>query len=153
MTLENKQAPAFNLAGSDGKNHALSDYQGRTVVLYFYPKDDTPGCTKEACGFRDLNRDIQNAGAVILGISRDSTESHQRFIKKYDLPFVLLTDPDGAVMKQYGAFGKKMMYGKETEGVIRSTLVIGPDGLVIKHWPKVCNADTHAEEVLAAIQP
>lgn len=150
-SLEGKKAPDFNLEGSDGKRHRLSDYAGRNVVLYFYPKDDTPGCTKEACGFRDLNREIQRKGAVILGVSRDDAASHEKFIKKYKLPFVLLSDPDAEAMSKYGAFGKKMMYGKEVQGVIRSTTLVGPDGKVIKHWARVPKAETHAEQVLAAL--
>lgn len=148
---EGKKAPAFKLSGSDGKVHALSDYAGRTVVLYFYPKDDTPGCTKEACGFRDLSSELAERKAVVLGVSRDSVESHQKFIEKYRLPFVLLSDPDAAVMQKYGAYGKKMMYGKEVEGVIRSTVVIGPDGKIVKHWAKVPKAETHPDKVLELI--
>ncbi|MCD8481447.1 MAG: peroxiredoxin, partial [Verrucomicrobia bacterium] len=149
--LEGKKAPAFSLSGSDGKTHRLEDYAGKSVVLYFYPKDDTPGCTKEACGFRDLNKDILKKGAVILGVSPDDAASHNAFIKKFKLPFVLLSDPDTKVMTKYGAYGKKMMYGKEVVGVIRSTVLIGPDGKVIKHWAKVPQAETHPEQVLAAL--
>jgi thioredoxin-dependent peroxiredoxin len=148
---EGKKAPAFTLEGSDGKKHSLKDYAGQTVVLYFYPKDDTPGCTKEACGFRDLNKDIMKKGVVILGVSRDDTASHKKFIAKYNLPFVLLSDPEGAVMEKYGAYGKKMMYGKEVVGVIRSTVIIGPDGKILKRWAKVPKAETHPEHVLAAL--
>jgi len=150
-SLEGKKAPAFTLQGSDGKKHSLKDYTGKTVVLYFYPKDDTPGCTKEACGFRDLNKDILKKGAVILGVSRDDSASHDKFIAKYKLPFVLLSDPEGKMMEAYGAYGKKMMYGKEVVGVIRSTVIIGPDGKVIKHWAKVPKAESHPEHVLAAL--
>jgi thioredoxin-dependent peroxiredoxin len=151
-SLEGKQAPAFTLEGNDGKKHTLEDYKGKTVVLYFYPKDDTPGCTKEACGFRDFNVDIMKRGAVVLGISKDSTESHKKFIAKYKLPFVLLSDPNIEVMKKYGAFGRKMMYGKEVQGTIRSTVVIGPKGEVIKHWPAVKKAAEHPKDVLAFLQ-
>jgi peroxiredoxin Q/BCP len=111
-----------SLEVSDGKNHALEDYEGKTVVLYFYPKDNTPGCTKEACGFRDLNATLKKAGTVVLGVSKDSVESHKKFAGNYKLPFTLLSDPKAEVMKKYGAFGKKMMYGKEVEGTIRSTV-------------------------------
>jgi peroxiredoxin Q/BCP len=149
--LEGQKAPAFNLAGSDGRQHALKDYAGRALVLYFYPKDDTPGCTKEACGFRDQYAAIQKTGAAVLGVSRDGVESHGAFIAKYQLPFVLLSDPEAKVMTAYGAYGKKMMYGKEVEGVIRSTVLIGPDGRVIKHWAKVPKAETHPEAVLTAL--
>jgi peroxiredoxin Q/BCP len=119
-SLEGKKAPAFNLDGSDGKKHSLEDYKGKTIVLYFYPKDDTPGCTKEACGFRDQNASLREAGTVVLGVSKDSIESHKKFASQYKLPFILLSDPKAEVMKKYGAFGKKMMYGKQVEGTIRS---------------------------------
>lgn len=150
-SLEGKKAPALTLPGSDGKTHTLKDYQGKTVVLYFYPKDDTPGCTKEACGFRDSFAAVSKV-ATVLGVSRDSVASHQKFIKKYKLPFVLLSDEDTAVMKTYGAFGEKLMYGKPVMGTIRSTLVIGPDGKVLKHWSPVKNAEEHPAEVLAFLQ-
>jgi len=152
MNLEGKKAPAFSLEGNDGKSHALEDYKDKTVVLYFYPKDDTPGCTKEACGFRDLNANIQKTGAVVLGVSKDGTESHNKFTAEYKLPFVLLSDPKLEVIKKYGAYGKKMMYGKEVQGTIRSTVVIGPKGDVVKHWPTVRKAEAHPEEVLAFLQ-
>jgi len=152
MNLEGEKAPAFNLEGNDGKAHALEDYKGKTVVLYFYPKDDTPGCTKEACGFRDLNANIKKSGAVGLGVSKDGAESHTKFPAKHKLPFVLLSDPQLEVMKKYGAYGKKMMYGKEVQGTIRSTVVIGPKGDVVKHWPTVKKAEAHPEEVLAFLK-
>jgi thioredoxin-dependent peroxiredoxin len=150
--LQGKKAPAFSLQGSDGKTHSLEDYKGKTVVLYFYPKDDTPGCTKEACGFRDLGGSLKKAGAVVLGVSKDGVDSHNKFAAKYKLPFTLLSDPKTEVMKKYGAFGKKLMYGKTVEGTIRSTVVIGPKGDVIKHWPTVKKAGDHPEEVLAYIE-
>jgi thioredoxin-dependent peroxiredoxin len=146
--LEGKTAPAFTLLGSDGETHSLEDYKGKTVVLYLYPKDDTPGCTKEACGFRDLGASLKKAGAVVLGVSKDGVDSHNKFAAKYKLPFTLLSDPQTEVMKKYGAFGKKMMYGKTVEGTIRSTVIIGPRGEVIKHWPTVKRAEAHPEEVL-----
>jgi peroxiredoxin Q/BCP len=152
MNLEEKKAPAFSLEGNDGKVHGLEDYKNKTVVLYFYPKDDTPGCTKEACGFRDLNANIKKTGAVVLGVSKDGAESHKKFTAKYKLPFVLLSDPNLEVMKKYGAYGKKMMYGKEVQGTIRSTVVIGPKGEVVKHWPTVRKAEAHPEEVLAFLK-
>jgi peroxiredoxin Q/BCP len=117
-------------------------------VLYFYPKDDTTGCTKEACGFRDLHADFAEQDAVVLGVSPDGPDDHDAFIGKFDLPFPLLSDPDRKVMTAYGAYGKKMMYGKEVTGVIRSTTVIGPDGTVLKHWKKVPKAAAHPEKVL-----
>ena len=146
--LEGQKAPAFSLEGNDGKKHSLEDYRGKTVVLYFYPKDDTPGCTKEACGFRDLGSSLKKSGAVVLGVSKDSIDSHNKFAGKYKLPFTLLSDPKAEVMKKYGAFGKKLMYGKTVEGTIRSTVVIGPKGEVIKHWSTVKKAEAHPEEVV-----
>jgi peroxiredoxin Q/BCP len=145
---EGKKAPAFKLADASGKQVSLDDFAGKTVVLYFYPKDDTPGCTKEACGFRDHWSEIKKLGAVVLGVSADGAESHQKFIAKYKLPFPLLSDPDRKTMEKYGAYGEKVMYGKKTKGVIRSTVVIGPDGVVQKHWKKVPKAETHPEAVL-----
>jgi peroxiredoxin Q/BCP len=150
--LEGKRAPAFSLDGNDGKKHSLEDYKGKTVVLYFYPKDDTPGCTKEACGFRDLGASLKKSNAVVLGVSKDSIESHKKFAGKYKLPFTLLSDPQLEVMKKYGAFGKKMMYGKPVQGTIRSTVVIGPKGEVIKHWSTVKKAEAHPEEVLSFLK-
>ncbi len=147
--LEGKKAPAFSLEGSDGRKHSLKDYKGKTVVLYFYPKDNTPGCTKEACGFRDLDASLKKSGAVVLGVSKDGVESHKKFAGKYKLPFTLLSDPEAEVMKRYGAFGKKMMYGKAVEGTIRSTVVIDPKGIVTKHWTAVKKAEAHPDEVLS----
>ena len=150
--LEGRKAPAFTLEGNDGKKHALEDYRGKTVVLYFYPKDDTPGCTKEACGFRDLGASLKKSGAVVLGVSKDGVDSHNKFAAKYKLPFVLLSDSKTEVMQKYGAFGKKLMYGKTVEGTIRSTVVIGPNGEVIKHWPTVKKAEAHPQEVVAFLK-
>ncbi|HLY37264.1 MAG TPA: peroxiredoxin [Candidatus Binatia bacterium] len=149
---EGKPAPEFELADAEGKKLSLKDFAGKNVVLYFYPKDDTPGCTKEACGFRDLWKDIQKAGAVVLGVSADSGESHRKFATKYKLPFTLLSDPDRKTMKTYGAYGEKMMYGKKTVGVIRSTVLIGPDGKVRKHWARVADAARHPEQVLETLR-
>mgnify|MGYP001187722964 CR=1 FL=1 len=146
--LEGKKAPAFSLAGSDGKTHTLADYKGKTVVLYFYPKDDTPGCTKEACGFRDHFSKMAKLGAAVLGVSKDPIASHQKFIGKFKLPFVLLSDPEASVMQAYGAWGEKLMYGKPVTGTIRSTVVIDGKGMVIKHWTKVGKAEEHPEDVL-----
>ncbi|TLM66309.1 MAG: peroxiredoxin [Deltaproteobacteria bacterium] len=145
--LEGQPAPPFALPGSDGRTHALGDYAGKTVVLYFYPKDNTPGCTKEACAFGELYPQLQRQGAVVLGISRDSLASHDRFIATFGLPFVLLSDPDGAMMQAYGAYGEKLMYGKKVTGTIRSTVVIGPDGTVLKHWHPVKDAAAHPQQV------
>ena len=149
---EGKAAPAFTLPDANGNKVSLKDFAGKQVILYFYPRDDTPGCTKEACGFRDLWKDIRKAGAVVLGVSADSGESHQKFAAKYKLPFTLLSDPDRTTMKTYGAYGEKMMYGKKTVGVIRSTVWIGPDGSVRKHWARVSDAAKHPEQVLEALR-
>lgn len=147
-SLEGRKAPEFTLHGSNGKTHSLKDYKGKTAVLYFYPKDNTPGCTKEACSFRDRISDFKKQDVVILGISRDSFVSHGKFIAAFKLPFVLLTDPDASVMKKYGAYGKKILYGKPVTGTIRSTVVIGPNGKVLKHWLAVKDAEAHPAEVL-----
>ena len=147
-SLEGKEAPAFSLEGNDGKTHSLEDYKGKTVVVYFYPKDNTPGCTKEACGFRDLNAALKKSSAVVLGVSKDNLDSHNKFVEKFKLPFVLLSDPKLEMMKKYSAYGKKMMYGKEVQGTIRSTVVIGPKGDVIKHWTTVKKAEEHPQAVL-----
>jgi len=149
---EGRVAPAFKLQDADSKWVSLSDFAGKNVVLYFYPKDDTPGCTKEACGFRDAWKELQGLGVVVLGVSADSPSSHQKFRSKYKLPFPLLSDPDREVMTKYGAYGEKMMYGKKTKGVIRSTVWIGPDGKVKKHWARVAKAEVHPEQVLEALQ-
>jgi thioredoxin-dependent peroxiredoxin len=149
---EGKAAPAFTLSDSKGNRVSLKDFKGQNVILYFYPKDDTPGCTKEACSFRDLGKKIAKHDTVILGVSPDGAESHQKFSTKYKLPFTLLSDPDKKVMKEYGAYGPKTMYGKKTTGVIRSTVWIGPDGKVKKHWRKVAKAEDHPAHVLEALQ-
>lgn len=151
-SLEGKKAPEFHLEGSDGTKHALVDYTGKTVIIYFYPRDNTPGCTKEACAFRDLHDELLGKGIVLLGVSKDSLKSHDKFIRDFGLPFVLLSDPDAAVMTAYGAYGEKMMYGKKAIGTIRSTVVIGPDGIVLKHWQTVKKAETHPAEVLDYIK-
>lgn len=149
---EGKAAPAFTLVNQDGEKISLKELRGQNVIVYFYPRDDTPGCTKEACGFRDFNTEIQALDTVILGVSPDSPESHQRFIDKYSLNFDLLSDPDRKVMGRYEAFGEKKMYGKTVQGVIRSTVWIGPDGKVKKHWRRVPKAADHPEKVLQALQ-
>jgi len=153
MAVENgKSAPAFTLEDEKGEKVALKDYRGKDVIVYFYPKDDTPGCTKEAQGFRELWQQIQERDTVVIGISPDGQASHEKFKKKYDLPFTLLSDPDKNVMGVYGAFGEKMMYGKKTKGVIRSTVWIGPDGKVKKHWARVAKAADHPGKVLEALK-
>jgi len=148
MTIEvGKKAPPFLLPGTDGKTHSLSDYKGKTVVIYFYPKDDTPGCTKESCGFRDDYSAIKKLGAEIMGVSKDSIASHEKFISKYSLPFVLLADEDKTMMEAYGAWGEKVLYGKKTIGTKRSTVIVDEDGKVVKHW-KAVKAATHPGDVL-----
>lgn len=153
MSLEGKQAPAFELVGSDGRKHTLTEYTGKTVIIYFYPRDNTPGCTKEACGFRDLSPALTGLNAVVLGVSKDSLKSHDKFIRDFGLPFVLLSDPDCSMMTAYEAFGEKVMYGKQTLGTIRSTVIVGPDGFVKKHWTSVKKADAHPADVLAWLTP
>lgn len=153
MTIEEgKSAPLFTLLDSDGNKVALKNFRGRHVIVYFYPRDDTPGCTKEACGFRDLQAGLDEHDAVVIGISPDDADSHRKFADKYGLPFILLSDPDKKVMTKYGAYGEKMMYGRKTTGVIRSTVWIGPDGKVLKHWRKVPKAADHPAKVLQALQ-
>ena len=147
-----KAAPAFTLKNADGDKVALKDFRGQPVVVYFYPKDDTPGCTKEACGFRDLWQDLQAAGAAVLGISPDDETSHQTFAAKYDLPFTLLSDGTRKVMEKYGAWGEKNMYGKKTMGVIRSTVLVDANGKVAHHWKRVSRAADHPAKVLEVLQ-
>ena len=149
---EGKAAPLFTLKDADGNKVALKDLKGQHVVVYFYPRDDTPGCTKEACGFRDNWDEIKAANAVVLGISPDTEASHQKFRDKYDLPFTLLADPDRKVMTKYGAYGEKMMYGKKVFGVIRSTVLVGPNGKVVKHWRRVGKAADHPQKVLEVLK-
>jgi peroxiredoxin Q/BCP len=152
MSLEGKQAPAFTLSGSDGREHTLADYAGKTVVIYFYPRDNTPGCTKEACGFRDLDEELRTLGVVLFGVSKDSLKAHDKFIRDFGLPFTLLSDPDGTTMTAYGAYGEKVLYGKKSMGIIRSTVVVGPDGTVLRHWTKVAKAESHPAEVAAFLR-
>ena len=147
-----RKAPAFSLKDATGDKVSLADFAGQNVVLYFYPRDDTPGCTKEACGFRDLWRKIQKHDAVVLGVSPDGPEAHQKFAAKYKLPFTLLCDPTKKTMEKYGAWGEKVLYGKKTIGVIRSTVIIGADGKVLKHWARVPKAADHPAKVLEALQ-
>jgi thioredoxin-dependent peroxiredoxin len=144
-------APTFTLEDQDGEEVSLGDLRGSPVVVYFYPKDDTPGCTTQACAIRDQWAEFEEAGAIVLGISPDDVDSHARFAGKFDLPHRLLADTDRAVIQQYGAWGVKKMYGKEYEGVIRSTVLVGPDGEVAAVWPKV-QPKQHADAVLQAIR-
>ena len=149
---EGQPPPPFTLTDANGEAVSLASLRGKHVVVYFYPRDDTPGCTKEACGFRDLASDFEAVDAVVLGVSPDGEASHRKFMDKYGLPFTLLCDPDKQVMQEYGAYGEKMMYGKKTVGVIRSTVLIGPDGNVVKHWRRVAKAADHPRKVLEALQ-
>jgi thioredoxin-dependent peroxiredoxin len=149
---EGKAAPAFTLPDQDGNSVALKDFKGRKVVVYFYPKDDTPGCTKEACGFRDHWQLLTDAGCTVLGISPDNASRHAAFRAKYNLPFPLLSDPDHSMMEKYGAWGEKLMYGKPVTGVIRSTVLIDEEGKVIRHWARVAKAEIHPAQVLEVIQ-
>ena len=149
---EGKAAPAFSLPDAAGKKVSLTDFAGKYVVIYFYPKDDTPGCTKEACGFRDLHAQTEKLNAAVLGISADGAVAHAKFAAKYGLPFTLLSDTDRSVMTAYGAYGDKMMYGKKVVGVIRSTVLVGPDGKVVRHWQRVPKAETHPEKVLEVLR-
>jgi peroxiredoxin Q/BCP len=145
------KAPAFSLEDQSGKTVKLSDFKGKTVVLYFYPKDDTPGCTREACAFRDEHSALRKAGAVVLGVSPDSGASHAKFAGKYDLPFPLLADAGHAVSEKYGAWGEKSLYGRKFMGIIRSTFLIDGSGKVAHVWPKV-KVDGHVDQVLEAIR-
>jgi thioredoxin-dependent peroxiredoxin len=150
MIEEGKPAPDFELATDAGERVKLSDFRGKPVVLYFYPKDDTPGCTVEACGFRDSFAEFEQRGAVVLGVSPDDEASHVKFKEKYSLPFTLLADPEHEVAEQYGVWGEKKYAGKTYEGVFRSTFVIDADGNVAKVMHNV-KPDGHPDEVLAAL--
>lgn len=150
MLKEGAVVENFSLLDDEGVERNLSDFKGQKVVIYFYPKDDTPGCTKEACGFRDAYAMILKKGAVVLGVSPDSPESHTKFIKKYSLPFHLLSDPEKKVIKYFGAWGEKRRGGEVKEGLIRSTFILDESGTVIKAYPQVSPTE-HAEEVLAVL--
>ncbi len=150
MIREGQSAPDFDLPSSEGGRIRLSDLRGRTVVLYFYPKDSTPGCTREACAFRDASARLRKRGVVVLGVSPDSLASHEKFRAEQRLRFPLLSDADRVVAKSYGAFGPKVAYGKATTGMIRSTFVIDGEGVVRKVFPKV-KVDGHVDEVLRAL--
>ena len=146
-----KKAPAFSLKNQDGKTVKLSDFAGQNVVLYFYPKDDTPGCTTEACDFRDQHSKLEKAGAVVLGVSPDDEKRHAKFAGKHGLPFTLLADTEHTVAEKFGAWGEKSLYGRKFMGIIRSTFLIGADGKIAKVWPKVKVAG-HVDEVLEAVK-
>ena len=150
MVSEGEQAPDFTATADAGERVSLSDFRGKPVVLYFYPRDDTPGCTTQACGIRDAYAEFERAGAVVLGVSPDSEKKHVKFKEKYNLPFTLLADPEHEVAERYGTWGEKRYMGKTYWGVQRATFLIAPDGTVAKVWPKV-KPDTHADDVLAAL--
>jgi thioredoxin-dependent peroxiredoxin len=148
---EGAKAPAFTLQADDGSKVKLSDLKGSPVVLYFYPADDTPGCTKEACAFRDRSAELKKLGAKVFGVSPDDVASHVKFRDKFNLNFPLLADPDHAVAEKFGAWREKNMYGKTSMGIVRSTFLIGPDGVIKKVWRSV-KVDGHDEHVLEAIK-
>jgi peroxiredoxin Q/BCP len=150
MVEEGKPAPDFELTSDDGEHVKLSDFRGKPVVLYFYPKDDTPGCTTQACGIRDVYADFRDRGAVVLGVSPDDEASHVQFKEKYSLPFTLLADPGHEVAEEYGVWKERNRYGKKSMGIERSTFVIDADGNVSKAMRRV-KPETHAADVLAAL--
>ena len=147
MLEEGKKAPAFTLIDDNGQKISLSSFKGKKVVLYFYPRDNTPGCTKEACAFRDVYDEILGKGAVVIGVSADSAESHGRFRNKFNLPFHLVSDPDKSVIRKYQAWGEKKMYGKTSEGILRVTYIIDENGVIVKAFPRVKPGE-HAAEIL-----
>jgi peroxiredoxin Q/BCP len=149
LTVGNK-APNFSLMSGDGTNYNLSDFKGKKLVLYFYPKDDTSGCTKEACSFRDGLAEIKKKGAVVVGVSPDSEASHQKFSNKYDLNFPLLSDESKKMLTKYGVWQQKSMYGRKYMGVVRTTFVINEKGVVTHIFPKV-KVDGHSEDILKAL--
>ena len=145
------KAPGFTLPDKDGNPVSLSDFLGKKVVLYFYPKDNTPGCTRQACAFAAAYEDFKTLGAVVIGVSKDPAASHQRFAEKHGLPFILLSDPELSAIQAYGVWQEKKNYGKVSMGVVRSTFIIGPDGVIEKVMPKV-KPDTNAADVLSYLQ-
>ena len=152
MTLSpGDKAPQFSLPASTGETISLAGVAGSKLVLYFYPKDDTPGCVKEACSFRDANAELRAAGVEVLGVSADSLKSHRRFVEKYNLNFPLLSDEEKTVSTAYGAWGEKTAWGKTTVGMRRMTFLIDQEGVIQKVWPKV-RPEGHAEEVLKAVK-
>ncbi len=149
MLKEGSKAPDFTATNQNGQKVKLSDLKGKRVVLYFYPKDDTPGCTKEACSFRDADDEYTKKGIKVLGVSTDSESSHQKFISKFSLPFDLLADTDKNIVEKYGVWGEKSMYGRKYMGTLRKTFLIDENGKIVKIFDKV-KVDEHADEVLAA---
>ncbi len=151
MIPSDMKAPDFQLFDQHGQHHKLEDYKGKWLVLYFYPKDDTPGCTTQACNFRDNITELRSLGAEVLGVSADDVDSHGKFAKKHSLNFPLLADTDAVVSKAYEAFGQKQMFGKTFDGVFRHTFLIDPNGEILKTWKKV-NVETHAADVADALR-
>jgi peroxiredoxin Q/BCP len=151
MLHEGDKAPSFTLPSDDGTLVSLSEFTGKKVVLYFYPKDDTPGCSREACAFRDAYEDFLSHNAVVIGVSADDMESHGKFRTKYDLPFFLLSDTRHEMIKKYGAWGEKTSGDKTKEGIIRATYLIDEDGIILKYFGKVI-PDNHAEEILEYLE-
>jgi peroxiredoxin Q/BCP len=151
MLKEGDQAPNFTLKNEQDQDITLGNFKGKKVVLYFYPKDNTPGCTKEACSFRDVYDDILEAGAVVIGVSKDSASLHQKFKEKHNLPFYLLSDTDHSVIESYGSWQEKKMFGKTSLGIVRSTFIIDENGIIIKTYEKV-KPDQHGEEVLKVLR-
>ena len=149
--MEGERAPDFCLPDADGKEHCLGDFRGKWIVLYFYPRDNTSGCTREAVAFTEMKKDFEKEGAVIIGISKDSPKSHARFIEKHGLDILLLSDEDHSVIERYGAWGKKKLYGKEHWATVRSTFLIDPEGRIVREWRKV-KVDGHAQAVLGALK-
>ena len=150
--VEGQPAPDFALPGSDGKEHTLQNYSGKMLIIYFYPKDNTSGCTKESCAFGEMYNELLTMDVQLLGVSKDSLASHDKFISQFNLPFTLLSDPDKVMLQDYAAWGEKKNYGKVTMGCIRSTVLIGADGTVLKHWAKVRKAADHPQQVLEYLQ-
>lgn len=143
-----QSAPDFCLPDSDDRQHRLADYAGNKLIIYFYPKDNTPGCTKESCAFAQMHEQLLQMNVRLLGVSKDSLASHDKFISQFHLPFTLLSDPETTMMQEYQAWGEKTMYGKTSIGCIRSTVLIDEQGIVIKHWPRVTKAAEHPQQVL-----
>ncbi len=150
MLKAGEKAPNFTLRDKDGNNISLSDFLGKKVVLYFYPKDNTPGCTRQACAFAAAYSEFEKKGVVVIGISRDSAESHRRFAEKYSLPFIILSDTELDAIQKFGVWQEKKMYGKVSMGVVRSTFIIDENGIIAKAMPKV-KPDTNAAEILAEL--
>ena len=153
MSLESgKKAPDFDLQDKDGTSYTLDSFAGKKLIIFFYPKDNTPGCTKEACKFRDLKADFDSADTVIVGVSKDGAKSHAKFIEKFDLPYVLLSDEDTEMMQAYDCWKEKSLYGKKYMGTVRSSVLIDESGNILHHWEKVKKAETHPEEVLEVLK-